>query len=91
MDFDSQLSTYMPTYPEQVLGECSLVRIHPEKLYVPLFGSYSMPLFGERVRKLSLVKFCQNLPCARTCLVLVLGYSLFPKSVPHVRYDRVLH
>lgn len=78
MDFDSQLSTYMPTYPEQVLGECSLVRIHPEKLL-------------ERVRKLSLVKFCQNLPCARTCLVLVLGYSLFPKSVPHVRYDRVLH
>ena len=71
MDFDSQLSTYMPTYPEQVLGECSLVRIHPEKLL-------------ERVRKLSLVKFCQNLPCARTCLVLVLGYSLFPKSVPHV-------
>jgi len=66
MDFDSQLSTYMPTYPEQVLGECSLVRIHPEKLL-------------ERVRKLSLVKFCQNLPCARTCLVLVLGYSLFPK------------
>lgn len=78
MDFDSQLSTYMPTYPEQVLGECSLVRIHPEKLL-------------ERVRKLSLVKFCQNLPCARTCLVLVLGYSLFPKSVPHVRYDQVLH
>ena len=66
MDFDSQLSTYIPTYPEQVLGECSLVRIHPEKLL-------------ERVRKLSLVKFCQNLPCARTCLVLVLGYSLFPK------------
>ena len=66
MDFDSQLSTYMPTYPEQVLGECSLVRNHPEKLL-------------ERVRKLSLVKFCQNLPCARTCLVLVLGYSLFPK------------
>ena len=66
MDFDSQLSTYMPTYSEQVLGECSLVRIHPEKLL-------------ERVRKLSLVKFCQNLPCARTCLVLVLGYSLFPK------------
>ena len=66
MDFDSQLSTYMPSYPEQVLGEFSLVRIHPEKLL-------------ERVRKLSLVKFCQNLPCARTCLVLVLGYSLFPK------------
>ena len=66
MDFDSQLSTYMPTHPEQVLGECSLVRIHPEKLL-------------ERVRKLSLVKFCQNLPCARTCLVLVQGYSLFPK------------
>ncbi len=67
MDFDSQLSTsYMPKYPEQVLGECSLVRIHPEKLL-------------ERVRKLSLIKFCQNLPCARTCLVLVLGYSLFPK------------
>ena len=66
MDFDSQLSTYIPTYLEQVLGECSLVRIHPEKLL-------------ERVRKLSLVKFCQNLPCARTCLVLVLGYSLFPK------------
>ena len=78
MDFDSQLFTYMPTYPEQVLGECSLVRIHPEKLL-------------ERVRKLSLVKFCQNLPCARTCLVLVLGYPLFPKSVPHVRYDQVLH
>ncbi len=78
MDFDSQLYTYMPTYPEQVLGECSLVRIHPEKLL-------------ERVRKLSLVKFCQNLPCARTCLALVLGYSLFPKSVPHVRYDQVLH
>ena len=78
MDFDSQLSTYMPTYPEQVLGECSLVRIHPEKLL-------------ERVRKLALVKFCQNLPCARTRLVLVLGYSLFPKSVPHVRYDQVLH
>ena len=78
MDFDSQLSTYMPTYPEQVLGEWSLVRIDPEKLL-------------ERVRKLSLVKFCQNLPCARTCLVLVLGYSLFPKSVPHVRYDQVLH
>ena len=78
MDFDSQLSTYMPTYPEQVLEECSLVRIHPEKLL-------------ERVRKLSLVKFCQNLPCARTCLVLVLGYSLFPKSVPRVMYDRVLH
>ena len=66
MDFDSQLFTYMPTYPERVLGECSLVRIDPEKLL-------------ERVRKLSLVKFCQNLPCARTCLVLVLGYSLFPK------------
>ena len=78
MDFDSQSFTYMPTYPEQVLGEGSLVRIDPEKLL-------------ERVRKLSLVKFCQNLPCARTCLVLVLGYSLFPKSVPHVRYDQVLH
>lgn len=78
MDFDSQLSTYMPTYLEQLLGGCSLVRIQPEKLL-------------ERVRKLSLVKFCQNLPCARTCLVLVLGYSLFPKSVPHVRYDQVLH
>ncbi len=74
MDFDSQLSTY----PEQVLGECSLVRIHPEKLL-------------ECFRKRSLVKFCQNLPCARTCLVLVLGYSLSPKSVPHVRYDQVLH
>ena len=66
MDFDTPLSMYMPTYPEQLLGECSLVRIHPEKLL-------------ERVRKLSLVKFCQNLPCARTCLVLVLGYFLFPK------------
>ena len=66
MDIDSQLSTYMPTYLEQLLGGCSLVGIQPEKLL-------------ERVRKLSLVKFCQNLPCVRIRLVLVQGYSLFPK------------
>ena len=56
----------LSTYLEQLLGGCSLVRIQPEKLL-------------ERVRKLSLVKFCQNLPCVPTHLVLVQGCSLFPK------------
>ena len=46
MDVDSQLFTYMPTYPEQVLGECSLVRIHPEKLL-------------ERVRNYRLLSFAK--------------------------------
>ena len=78
MDFDSQLSTYMPTYPEQELGECSLVRIHPDKLL-------------ERVRILSLVKFCQNLPCAQTFPDHVLGYSLSPKLGPRVKYDPAPH